>query len=95
MHASFKNILGKSFGGYVDWFAVEDLGAVGNYLTHKNEQAEKHGVPEKQAKKVAAKEAVLAEVKALALATEKASWFQVSVDLKVQKITREELKKVA
>lgn len=44
--ANFKGILGKTFGGYVDWYAVEGLGSVKNYPSQKQKQANQHGVPE-------------------------------------------------
>ncbi len=38
-----------SFGGYVDWYAVEALGALGHYQSQKNAQDAKYGKPTKLA----------------------------------------------
>lgn len=50
------DILGKDFvgAGYVDWYKVEELGALKKYPSQKAAQANKHGVPEgsKKGKKV-------------------------------------------
>jgi hypothetical protein len=34
----------EGFNGYVDWFAVEALGAVGHYAAEKTKQVAKHGI---------------------------------------------------
>ena len=47
-------ILGAEFTGYVDWFLVEELGAVKTYPQEKQQQINKHGYPSKfKAKKEA------------------------------------------
>lgn len=40
-----KSILGEEFGGYVDWFKVETLGALKSYTLEQNTQVTQHGYP--------------------------------------------------
>lgn len=65
-----STLLGSEFTGYVDWFMVEELGALHKYPNEKQKQISKHGYPSKfkakmeveQAKKeLAAKQALEAE----------------------------------
>lgn len=44
-HASLKAIIGYEFGGYVDWFKVEALGAMKSYPAEKAQQVATHGKP--------------------------------------------------
>lgn len=44
-HHFCELLLGGVFSGYVDWFAVEALGAVKQYPNEKKAQVAKHGVP--------------------------------------------------
>lgn len=46
VHKQFEKILGEEFGGYVDWFVVEALGALGKYPKEQEAQVAKHGKPE-------------------------------------------------
>lgn len=46
MQASLKALIGGEFGGYVDWFKVESLGAMKSYHAEKAEQVAKHGNPQ-------------------------------------------------
>lgn len=64
--------LGAEFSGYVDWFLVEELGALKQYPDQKTKQIAKHGYPSKfkakkeaqEAKAELAAKAKLAELKA-------------------------------
>lgn len=58
-------ILGDEFSGYVDWFLVEELGALKTYADQKNKQIAKHGYPSKFKAKQEAEQAK-AELKATA-----------------------------
>lgn len=51
------HILGEEFGGHVDWFKVEALGAVGSYDAEKAEQQAKYGIPDTAKQVIAATEA--------------------------------------
>lgn len=51
--AACRELLGEEFDGYVDWFQVEALGAVGSYQFEKSAQLKKHG-PSKYEKPVKA-----------------------------------------
>ena len=65
-----KDILGKEFEGYVDWYLVEELGSKHQYPTEKAQQTKLHGFPSKfKAKKEAeiAKQEIAAQEKVLEL----------------------------
>ena len=84
-----KLLLGDQFGGYVDWFLVEELGAMQSYQSQKNNQKAVHGLPVNEAKKAAEleKKKLQAEMmEAKKKAEEEANWFTVMPGLKVKKI---------
>jgi len=90
-----SGILGDCFTGYVDWFAVEELGAMHKYPAKKKAQIEKYGVPEKHAEMLATMASKTAKAEADAQAEASAEWFIVDPNTKAQKITRAELKEAA
>jgi len=82
-------ILGESVSGYVDWFMVEQLGAVQNYVSLQKEQVKKYGVPKNHADKLATikKAQEIKQLQAdLALNEENKTWFQVTPIEKVKKV---------
>lgn len=44
-----RKYIGNEFGTYVDWYKVEDLGALGSYYSQKVAQDKKYGKPKVQA----------------------------------------------
>jgi len=62
--ADCYKVLGDEFIGHVDWFLVEELGALKTYPDQKTKQIAKHGYPSKFKAKKAAEEAK-AELKAV------------------------------
>jgi len=63
-HSEFET-LAPNFGGYVDWYKVEQLGSKGSYGSCKLMQDQKHGKPQKvaQSEKVIAMKAKAAAIK--------------------------------
>ena len=45
LYQTCRSVVGDDFGGYVDWFEVEKLGAVNTYPIEKKKQLAKHGKP--------------------------------------------------
>jgi hypothetical protein len=91
-HADMQKLVKKAFpefGGYVDWFAVEELGGVQNYSDLQSKQKQKHGLPKHVKLKQAAAKAAQEEA-AAKLAAQEAHRFYVGPKDYVIKITREE-----
>ena len=82
-------LLGQEAGGYVDWYAVEALGAVQKYSSEKKAQADAHGVPDSVAAALAKKAAAEKAEKAKAAAAAKAEadkYFHILPNFKLAKI---------
>lgn len=56
LYVHCKDVLPDVFTGHVDWFLVEELGALKNYTTEQKQQVALHGHPPKYKAKVTAKE---------------------------------------
>lgn len=89
----YKKLAGlfpEEFTGICDWFSIEQLGAMGSYESQKAQQIKTHGVSPamKEAEKIAAQKIAAKEAKAEA---EAALIFEVLPNLKVKKLTREQL----
>lgn len=69
LHQLCRGVLGSCMEGYVDWYQVEALGAVGNYHANKKQQDAKYGDSEaaKKAKQLAAEMAAKKEAEAAAV----------------------------
>jgi hypothetical protein len=98
-HVAYRKKVAETFGdstftGYVDWWAVEALGAVKSYPGNKHTQASHYGKPasiaEIEAKAEAAKKAKL-EAELAKQAEEAKKWFSVMPGQKVKKLSRDEL----
>lgn len=76
LYVQCRDVLGESFGGYVDWFIVEELGALKSYKAEQAAQVGKYGQPEKYKAKMEAG----ALKKAIAVAqAEKEAKMQVTI----------------
>lgn len=64
LHARLAAVVGPSFDGYVDWYKVEALGAVGHYEAEKQAQVAAHGMPTGDYVAAAKKAKVKAKAKA-------------------------------
>lgn len=80
-----RDILGGQFEGHVDWFLVEELGALKTYKTEKESQIKKYGYPSKFKAKIETEKmkATLAEKK---VQEEALLWVQITPHLKVKKV---------
>lgn len=79
------NILGQAFNGHVDWFLVEELGALKTYKNEKDAQVKKYGYPTKFKAKVEA-EKVKKEIAAVKIAEDAKNWVEIMPGLKVKKV---------
>ena len=75
--------LGNPFGGYVDWYKVDALGAMGSYEGKKAAQTNLHGVPEHIE--------LAAKIETAKKAIEVQKYYTVMEGAKLNKLTREEL----
>lgn len=82
-----QSVLPGEFSGYVDWFRVEELGAMKSYAPEKQAQVAKHGHPSKLKAKVQA-EAIKKEIAAKKEAEEASLWIQIMPGVKVKKEMR-------
>jgi hypothetical protein len=80
---AMAQVLGTQFSGYVDWYAVERLGAVHSYASDMSAQVSKFGMP----KDVEIQEKVAAAKK---LQAEK-GYYTIQPNLKAKVITRQEV----
>lgn len=77
--------LGAKFEGHVDWFLVEELGALKTYTSQKNAQVAAHGYPEKmKAKQMAEK--VKQDLAAKKAKEDEGMWVQIMPNAKVKKV---------
>lgn len=78
-------VLGSSFEGHVDWFLVEELGAMKTYSSNKNNQVAKYGYPSKFKAKLEAQK--LKEEQAAAIKLEEMKdWVQIMPNVKIKKV---------
>lgn len=82
-----KAVVGDAFSSYVDWYAVEELGAVKTYPDEKKQQVKVHGHPTKFKAKMEA-EAVKVEISAKVKLAELQSKVEVFPGQFITKITR-------
>lgn len=61
-----RQLLGSAFDGYVDWYLVEELGALKSYTSDQKAQVAKHGYPEKYKAKMEIEELKKQQAKAAA-----------------------------
>lgn len=80
-----QSIIGDAFSGHVDWFLVEELGALHNYKNLKDAQVQKYGYPSKFKAKVEA-EKLKKEMEAAEAAKIAKSMVEIMPGLKVKKI---------
>lgn len=80
-----NDALDGAFGGYVDWFLVEELGSKKSYGSQKNAQVSAHGYPSKFKAKLEA-EKMKKELEAKEAAKEAASMVEIMPHLKVKKV---------
>ncbi len=98
LHERIEKLLPEDFGGFTDWYLVEELGAIGTYPSHKNTQKAKFGLSPKHAKLMEEKakaEKIKAEAAKSQAEKEQQDWFFIAPDVKVKKVTRQELKVLA
>jgi len=82
--ANCSSVLGDSMRGYVDWFMVEELGAVGSYSYQKDKQVASQGYPSKFKAKVEL-EKIKKAMKKTKEISEALEWVQITPTLKVKK----------
>lgn len=80
--------LGSVFSGYVDWFLVEELGALHSYKPQQDSQVKAYGYPSKFKAKLEA-EKVKNAIAAKKEAEEALLWVEIMPGLKVQKVKAE------
>lgn len=89
-----QSVYPEEFGGFTDWYLIEELGALGKCHHHKKKQKAAFGLSEKHAAMVAAAEAkkqAIAEAKKQMAEQESKKWFHVTPTQKVKLVTRAEL----
>jgi hypothetical protein len=77
--------LGDCMKGNVDWFLVEELGAMKTYATEKSQQVAKYGQPSKFKAKIEV-EKLKKNLAAAKIADEEQNMVQIMPDLKVKKV---------
>lgn len=80
-----RDIIGEGFEGHVDWFLVEELGAMKTYKHLKDAQVQKYGYPTKFKAKVEA-EKIKKDFAAKKQAEEAKMWVEIMPGLKVKKV---------
>lgn len=80
-----KVALSSDFSGYVDWFLVEELGAMKSYPSQKDAQVKKHGYPSKFKAKLEV-EKVKKEIAVEQKKQEDLQYLEIMPGLKVKKI---------
>lgn len=80
-----NSVLGDVFSGYVDWFLVEELGALHSYPNEKAAQTQKHGYPTKFKAKIEAEKAKK-ELIAQKAKEEESKMVEIMPNLKVKKV---------
>lgn len=80
-----SKVIGPAFGGYVDWFLVEELGAMHSYASEKATQQTKYGYPSKFKAKLEAEKAKK-ELEAKKALEEEKNWVPITPTLKVKKV---------
>lgn len=78
-------LLGDAFSGHVDWFLVEELGALHSYSAQKNTQVQKYGYPSKFKAKLEA-EKMKKELAAQKAVQEEKSLVEIMPGVKVKKV---------
>jgi len=78
-------LLGEKLEGYVDWFLVEELGALHGYSSEKQIQQAKYGYPTKLKAKMEA-EKIKKELQEAKLKEEEAKMVKIMPNLKVKKL---------
>jgi len=78
-----RGILGSSFEGHVDWFLVEELGALKSYKNQKDAQVAKHGYPSKFKAKLEV-EKIKQKQQAIKESKEASGWVTIMPGLKVK-----------
>lgn len=82
------DLLGDTFSGHVDWFLVEELGALKSYSTEQAQQVAKYGHPSKFKAKLAA-EAAKAEAKSAAQLAQLKSQIEIFPGQYISKVGRQ------
>lgn len=80
-----STVLSKEFSGYVDWYLVEELGALKTYTSQKNAQTQQHGFPSKFKAKMEA-EKLKQEAEAKAKLEGMKDWVYIMPNLKIKKV---------